>query len=183
MACHLNYSRLDSSVRRVIDSKRFRFSLIVPLLLALVADPSGSAQAQQVEDTHTVTAEVKSISAVAVAAPPPLVARPESRRTVTSTYSVVTNRPVAQSIVVSVEGTPPEGIALYVRLEAPEDAQRTEDTPLQVLRPDGQVTPQPLVTGIGQVSTTGLEVSVQADVSVAADPGDASVRLSLELVE
>lgn len=156
--------------------------VVVLLVLALLA-PLGAAQAQRVEDTHTVTAEVALVSAVSVTALPPLVTGPESGGAVTGTYSVVTNRPAAQSIVVSVEGTPPEGLALYVDLESPTGAQKAREASLQVLTPDGTATPRTVVTGIGQVSATDLTVSVRTEVRVAAAPGDAAVRLSFELVE
>ena len=154
----------------------------VLLGLALLA-PLGAAQAQRVEDTHTVTAEVAPVSAVSVTALPPLVTGPGSGGTATGTYSVVTNRPAAQSIVVSVEGTPPEGLALYVDLEPPTGAQKAREASLQVLRPDGTAPSRTVVTGIGQVSATDLTVSVRTEVRVAAAPGDAAVRLSFELVE
>jgi len=167
-----------SALRPHAVSSRATVLLGLTLLASL-----GAAQAQQVEDTHTVTAEVAPVSAVSVAPLPPLATGPESGGTVTGTYSVVTNRPADQSIVVSVEGTPPEGVALYVDLEPPTGAQKAREAALQVLTPDGTATPRAVVTGIGQVSTTCLTVSVRTEVGMAATPGEAAVQLSFELVE
>jgi hypothetical protein len=70
-----------------------------------------------------------------------------------------------------------------VELEPPEGAQRAGDAPLQVLDPEGQADARTLVTDIGQVSETGLTVSVTTEVGIEAEPGDTGVRLSFELVE
>jgi len=152
-------------------------------LLVLIGPTTGWTQETEGEDMHTVAAEVEPYSAVSVDPLPSLVAGPGPSKTVQTTYSVVTNRPASQSVVVSVEGTPPHGVALWVELEPPEGAQRAGDAPLQVLDPEGQADARTLVTDIGQVSETGLTVSVTTEVGIEAEPGDTGVRLSFELVE
>jgi hypothetical protein len=72
----------------------------------------GWAQETESEDVHTVAAEVEPYGAVSVDPLPSLVAGPGPSKTVQTTYSVVTNRPASQSVVVSVEGTLPHGVAL-----------------------------------------------------------------------
>ncbi len=157
--------------------------LLLVGFLVLVGPAVGWAQEAKDEDVHTVAAEVAPYSTVSVDPLPSLVTGPGPSETVQTTYSVVTNRPASQSVVVSVEGTPPRGVALRVELEPPEGAQRAGDAPLQVLSPEGRADARTLVTGIGQVSATGLTVSVTTEVGVEAEPGGAAIRLSFELIE
>lgn len=152
-------------------------------ILLCLGNVSPVAQAQQTERAHTVRAAVAPVSGVSISSLPSPSVGPGSGDTGTGTYSVVTNRPAPQSIVVSVEGGPPEGMALFVALEPPDGAQRAGDGPLKILSREGEETPRALVTGIDQVSETGLEVSVRTEVGVEATPGAASLRLSFELVK
>lgn len=152
-------------------------------VLAYLCYVSPVAQAQQTERAHTVRAAVASVSNVSISSLPSPSVGPGSGDVGTGRYSVVTNRPASQSIVVSVEGMPPKGVALFVALEPPDGAQRTGGAPLKVLSKDGKKTPRALVTGIGQVSETGLEVSVRTEVGVQATPGATDLRLSFELAK
>ena len=155
----------------------------VLLLLVLVLGSAGAPRAQTATAEHTVTVAVAPVRLVMLDPLPPLTAGPGPRHTVTTTYALATNRPAPQSLVVSIDKPAPTGVSVAVSMEPPAGAQASQEAPLQVLRPDGAVTPRTVVTGIGPVSATGLTVSVHTTIEVEAAPGDAPVRLLVTLVD
>ncbi len=150
--------------------------------LLVVGPGEAAAQAREDEVTHEVTAQVRSYQHVSLAPLPSFAAGPGPPRTVSTTYSVVTNDPEPRRLVASVEGPTPDGVMVWIELEPPEGAAPAGDEAVQVVGPDADRGPTPLVTGIEQVSATDLDVRYTMETTVAADPGDKQVRLEFELV-
>ncbi len=140
------------------------------------------AQVREDEATQEVTAHVRPYQHVSLDPLPSFAAGPGAPRTVATTYAVVTNDPEPQRLVASVEGPTPDGVTVWVELEPPEGAAPAADGPVQVVGPDGERGPTPLVTGIEQVSAADLDVQYTMEATVAAEPGDKQVRLEFELV-
>lgn len=141
------------------------------------------AQTEDDEVSHTVTAEASRYQSVTLDPLPAFTSGPGASRTVTTTYSVVTNVPEPQRLVASVDGPTPKGVAVWIELEPPDGASAAADGPVPVVGPDADRGPTALVTGVDQVSATDLTVRYTTEATVEADPGDKQIRLEFELVD
>ena len=151
--------------------------------LGVLGLPAATAQDPDDEVTHAVTAHTSRYELVRMDPLPSFASGPGTPRTVTTTYSVVTNAPEPRRLVASVDGPTPKNVTVWVELEPPDGASAAADGPVQIVGPEADRESTPLVTGIEQVSATDLSVRYTMEATVEADPGDQQVRLEFELVE
>jgi len=140
--------------------KFFRYAAPVVALLALSA-ASASAQA-----TQDVTLEVQAVNEIAFTGSPSLVistatagSAPTSA-TANATYAVTTNE-TNQKITAQIDSDTPAGVTLSVSLAAPAGATSAGAVLLGT-------TAQDVVTGIGTVNASGLNVTYTLSATAAA---------------
>lgn len=144
---------------------------------------AGKALAQENAKRHAVTTAVSEHTAIRVAPASRFTAGPRASGVVSSTYEIVSNVPADQQVIASIKGTPPPGVSVWVEIEPPAGADATKEEEVQLLSPDGPTGPQTLLTGIGQVSEAGLNISYTTEVTVGVEPGSKQIRLNFEIVE
>jgi len=132
--------------------------------LVLAAFSAGTAHAQQA--TQDVTLEVQAINQIAFTGSPSLVistatagGAPTSA-TANATYAITTNE-ADRKITAEIDSDTPAGVALSVSLAAPSGAASTGATQLGT-------TAQDVVTGVGTVSASGLNVTYTLTATAAA---------------
>ncbi len=134
------------------------------------------------EARHTVTIRVEETSQIELGEGAELTIDRGGTARETSTYTVLTNRSVAQSIGASIEvEDPPDGLTLQAEMQAPQASGTS--TGAQILLEEGSVTSRTLVEEIGQLSQSGLEITYEATSTPEVSPGTYAINVVYTITE